>query len=330
MEKKKFGYLIQIIFVVILIGIGLWSQRNRVNESRQTAFIMDTFFEIEASGRIPDLDAVIDSAFALARDYEHLLSYYVEGSLISAVNNSRGEKTHIDSTLKEILVKGTYFYQATAGKYDLSIGSLSDLWDISKARIPEEKEIIEALANTGFDRIIVEGDSILIPAGMKLNLGSIAKGYIVDQVIDFLISEGVSEILVNAGGDIRIWGGDGMLIGIQHPQKDHGEVIDKIRIKDQAVVTSGDYERYFEVDGVRYHHIIDALTGYPARQCVSVTAIADDAETADALSTAAFVLSVPDAIKLADALPNGWVIIYHMEDDKLVRSVSSGAEEFLE
>jgi len=330
MEKKKFGYLIQIIFVVILIGIGLWSQRNRVNERKQTTFIMDTFFEIEASGRIPDLDAVIDSAFALVRDYEKLLSYYDDGSLISAVNNSQVEKTYIDSTFKEILVKGTYFYQATAGKYDLSIGRLSDIWDITKAEIPDEKEIIEALEHTGFDRIIVEGDSIRIPPGMKLNLGSIAKGYIVDRVIDFLISEGVSDILVNAGGDIRIWGGDGMLIGIQHPQKEHGEIIDKIRIKDQAVVTSGDYERYFEVDGVRYHHILDALTGYPARECVSVTAIANDAETADALSTAAFVLPISEAIKLADELSNGWVIIYHMEDGKLIRSVSAGTEEFLE
>jgi len=330
MDKKKFGYSIQIIFVVILIGIGLWSQRNRVNERKQTTFIMDTFFEIEASGRIPDLDAVIDSAFALARDYEQLLSYYDDGSLISAVNNSQGEKIYIDSTLKEILVKGTYFYQATDGKYDLSIGRLSDLWDITKAEIPDEKDITEALEHTGLDRIIVEGDSILIPAGMKLNLGSIAKGYIVDRVIDFLISKGVSEMMVNAGGDIRIWGGDGMLIGIQHPQKDHGEIIDKIRIKNQAVVTSGDYERYFEVDGVRYHHILNALTGYPARECVSVTAIANDAETADALSTAAFVLPVPEAIKLADGLSNGWVIIYHMDDNKLIRSVSAGAEEFME
>ena len=330
MEKKKFGYLIQIIFVVILIGIGLWSQRNRVYKSSQTAFIMDTFFEIEASGKLTDLDAVIDSAFSLARDYEHLLSYYDEGSLISAVNNSQGEKTHIDRDLNNILAKGRYFYQATGGKYDLSIGGLSDLWDITKARIPDEDEIAEALANTGFDRIVIEGDSIQVPSGMKLNLGSVAKGYIVDRVVDYLKSKGVSEILVNAGGDIRIWSSSETLIGIQHPRKERGELIDKIRIKDQAVVTSGDYERYFEIEGVRYHHILDALTGYPARECVSVTAIANDAETADALSTAAFVLPAQDAIKLADGLSNGWVIIYHLEDGKLVKSVSSGTEEFLE
>ncbi|MDP8221137.1 MAG: FAD:protein FMN transferase [Candidatus Stygibacter frigidus] len=330
MEKKKFGYLIQIVFVVILIGIGLWSQRHRVYKSSQTAFIMDTFFEVEAAGRITDLDAVIDSAFALARDYEHLLSYYDEDSQISRLNNSQGMKTGIDSGLKDILDKGQQFYQATGGRYDLSIGRLSDLWNINKARIPEENEITEALANTGFDRIIIEGDSIQVPSGMKLNLGSVAKGYIVDRVLDYLKDKGVSEILVNAGGDIRIWGSGETLIGIQHPRKERGEVIDKIRMKDQAVVTSGDYERYFEIDGVRYHHILNALTGHPARECVSATAIASDAETADALSTAAFVMPVQDAIKLADGLTDGWVIIYYMVDGKLERSESAGAEEFLE
>ena len=172
---------------------------------------------------------------------------------------------------------------------------------------------------------------VTVPAGMKLNFGSIAKGYIVDQVVEYLQAKGVSEMMVNAGGDIRIWGRGETLIGIQHPLLEHGAVIDKIQIADKAVVTSGDYERYFEQDGVKYHHIIDAVTGYPARECVSVTAIAEDAKIADALSTAAFLLPVAEAVKLADELEQGWVIIYHVDDaGNLVRSLSNGAEQYLE
>ncbi|MCF7911845.1 MAG: FAD:protein FMN transferase [Candidatus Cloacimonetes bacterium] len=331
MDKSRRGYLIQILFVIILIVIGIWSQKNRLYESNQTAFIMDTFFEIEASGRLPDLESVVDSAFALATEYEKEFSYYDESSILNSLNGLQGGSAPAGRDVLSILETGEYFYKATGGRYDLSIGRLSDLWDIDRGEVPDERAIAEALENTGFDKIIVTGNQVTVPAGEKLNFGSIAKGYIVDRVVDYLKNKGVSALLVNAGGDIRVWGTGETCIGIQHPLLSHGEVIDKIIIADKAVVTSGDYERYFEKDSIRYHHIIDAVTGYPARECVSVTAIADDAETADALSTAAFLMPVEAALKLADDLKGSWVIIYHQDEaGNLLRSLSSGAEKFLE
>jgi FAD:protein FMN transferase len=331
MDKSKRGNLIQVLFVIILILIGLWSQKNRKYESRQTAFIMDTFFEVEAAGRLSDLESVVDSAFALAKEYEKLFSYYDESSEVSYLNRLQGKSGKAGDDVVSILETGSYFYKSTGGRYDLSIGRLSDLWDIERGMVPDSDAIAEALANTGYDKIITDGNTVTVPAGMKLNFGSIAKGYIVDVVVEYLQAKGVSELIVNAGGDIMVWGRGETLIGIQHPLQEHGAVIDKILIADQAVVTSGDYERYFEQDGVKYHHIIDAVTGYPARKCVSVTAIASEAETADALSTAAFLLPVQEALKLADELEQGCVIIYHIDEmGNLIKSLSDGAEQYLE
>jgi thiamine biosynthesis lipoprotein len=137
-------------------------------------------------------------------------------------------------------------------------------------------------------------------------------------------------MLVNAGGNLYIKSAEPLLIGIQHPRAEHGTVIDEIRVNNMAVATSGDYERYFEQDGKRYHHIIDALTGYPADKCVSVTVICPDATTADALSTAAFVLTPEEAIKLAESIDGAALIIYYYKDKELVRLTSSEAGKYLE
>ncbi len=331
MNKKKLGYLIQVIFIILLIAWGVWKQQHRVFEVKKSEFLMDTVFEIEVSAKLKDLESIIDSAFSLAGNYDRELSYYDEGSIISAINGAEADSAAITGEIFNMLEEGEYFYQMTGGRYDLSIGRLSDIWDIEQGTIPDSDLVAEALHYTGFDQIRYNDKNIIKPQGMKINLGSIAKGYIVDKIVEYFKGRGVSSMLINAGGDIRLEGMGEVLIGIQHPRGDRSEIIDTIRIKDQAVVTSGDYERYFEVDGVRYHHIINALTGYPARECVSVTAIAETAELADGLSTAAFLLLPEDAVMLADKLENACVIVYYLDEaGELTKMLSSGAEQYLE
>ena len=331
MEKKKLGYIIQIIFVLILLAIGIWRQNTRIYSAHQSAFLMDTLFEIEIEGHNHELEAVLDSAFILAKFYEEKLSYYEEGSLISKINLSKGEKLNIDEDLYELLKTGNYFYENTEGRYDLSIGLLSDLWDIYQGLVPSEEKIQSALNFTGFNRIEFNQNQIILPEGMKINLGSIAKGYVVDKLAEYFTNQEITSYLINAGGDLRIKGLGKTLIGIQHPRKDHGEIIDKIFIDDKAVVTSGDYERYFEKDGNRYHHLLDARTGYPAKECISVTAIADNTMLADALSTAVFLMPVEKGLRLVENIDNAWVIIYYINDfGEINRKISKGAEQFLE
>jgi len=331
MNKKYRGYVIQIIFLVILIALGLWRHQHRVYREVKQAFLMDTLFEIEAESENPQLAAILDSCLAVAEMYEQQLSAYADEGELRRLNDHAGKGIMtIDAELLELITAAEYFFAETEGRYDVSIGALADLWDFSRQQIPDENQIREALKSTGFDKVTLHGNVISLPVGMKLNFGSIAKGYVVDKIRDMLISRDINMMLINAGGDLFINSEKPLLIGIQHPRGEHGTVIDEIRVKDMAVVTSGDYERYFELDGERYHHIIDAKTGYPSRECVSVTAICKNAMMADALSTAAFLLKPEEAVKMADKIPDAAIIVYYFKDGELARMSSSRAVKYLE
>jgi FAD:protein FMN transferase len=331
MSIKKKSYILQVLFILILIGIGVWNQSVRLHTAAIDEFLMDTVFQIEISGKHSDLSTILDSVITEAFAYEQKFSYYKIDSMLSRINAASDQKINIEPEFYELLKAGDYFYRESSGSYDLSIGALTDIWDISSEVVPQDDDIAAALNFVGFENIIYDSNILSKPAGCKINLGSIAKGYVIDRIIKRLIHCGVDKILVNAGGDIRTYGMGEILIGIQHPRRTRGEIIDRLRVTDKAVVTSGDYERYFELDGIRYHHIIDANTGYPARNCVSVTAIADDAQTADALSTAAFLMPVSAAVKLADSFFDAALIIYHYDQqDNLTRTLSSNAKNYLE
>ncbi|MCF7918451.1 MAG: FAD:protein FMN transferase [Candidatus Cloacimonetes bacterium] len=331
MNKKHRGYVIQILVLVFLIAFGLWRQQHRMYRETRQAFLMDTLFEIEAESRNSQLAAVLDSCLSLAAGYEQQLSAYAESGSVQRLNDSDGDSIiMIDDDILKLITTADYYYQQTGGRYDVTIGALADLWDFSKKRVPTEDEVKQALAKTGFDKVILHGNMISHPTGMKFNFGSIAKGYVVDRMKEMLHSNGIENMLINAGGDLYIQSDKPLLIGIQHPRLGLGEVIDELSIKNMAVVTSGDYERYFEVDGRRYHHIIDAINGYPADKCVAVTAICADATTADALSTSAFLLTPEEAVKMADKVAEAALIVYYFKDGELVRMTNDRALKYLE
>lgn len=331
MEKKQRGYLIQFIFLLILIGFGLWREHSREREVRKSVFLMDTLVEINVSGRMRNLPAIVDSVIEMAENYEKQFSFYNEESLLGRINSLQERETEINEEFFELLTQGEKYYRLTGGRYDLTVGVLSEIWDIEAEKIPDSEEINSALALTGMDKIVYDKHQIKKPKGMKLNLGSIAKGYIVDKITEFLQARGVEQGLINAGGDLRFWGLGEILIGIQHPREARGETIDNIKVSDKAVVTSGDYERSYFVNGKRYHHIIDAQTGYPASECISSTVIAHNAETADALSTAAFLLPVAEAIEMVNSIDGAEVIIYYINEDRdIERQVSENAADYLE
>ena len=161
--------------------------------------------------------------------------------------------------------------------------------------------------------------------GMSVDLGGIAKGYVLDVGIDVLRKEGIKEALLNAGGDILTLGGkrDGPWeIGIQDPRK-KGGLLGKLDVRDKAVMTSGDYERFYMHEGVRYHHILDPHTGYPARGLRSVTVVGEDGAVTDALATAVFVLGLKKGLRLIESRPGmeGAII-----DDQGGRHVTPGLD----
>ncbi len=192
------------------------------------------------------------------------------------------------------------FYRDSDGYFDISVGALSQLWGFStKAyRVPSSEEVKKTLAVVGTEKIKEEDARLVLPAGMILDWGGIAKGMGVDLAAAALREMGIERGFINCGGDLFCWGenpeGKAWRIGIKHPRGQG--FIGVISATGTAVATSGDYQRYFERGGQRYHHIFNPKTGYPARGKQSVTVVGPETLTCDALSTALFASSSPSAV----------------------------------
>ncbi|MDH5175012.1 MAG: FAD:protein FMN transferase, partial [Elusimicrobiota bacterium] len=203
------------------------------------------------------------------------------------------------------------------------------LWKIWKfegenLEVPEKVEIERALKLVNYHKMILKSDKIsFAEKGMGIDLGGIAKGYAVDAAVRVLKKENINSAMVNAGGDIYVLGrkqGKPWRIGIRHPRRE-GEILGTIEVEDRAIVTSGDYERFFFSEGKRYHHIINPKTGYPADECQSVTIVAKETTFADGLATGIFVLGPSEGMALIESLEGVEGVIVSKEGDV---STSSG------
>jgi thiamine biosynthesis lipoprotein len=194
----------------------------------------------------------------------------------------------------------------TSGAFDVSIRSLSALWG-GKGKlkeIPEAREIEEKLPLVNYKNIILDERNQTVEfkkKSMALDLGAIAKGYALDRAIKVLQGKGIKEALINVGGDIRVIGERRWKVGLQHPRKEN-EFLTVIKLKNRAIATSGDYQRYFIKECKRYHHIINPETGYPALECMSVTIIGPEAILVDVLATGVFILGPGKGMKLVESL----------------------------
>lgn len=200
----------------------------------------------------------------------------------------------------ELFETSMKFYHDSNGFFDITVGPLTKLWDLSgkKSSVPSQQEIKETLKYIGMDKVKIENNSLKLISPMKLDWGGIAKGYGIDLASYSLIKMGVSSGFINAGGDLYCWGKnpsrDLWRIGIKHPREKG--YIGILSITDLAVATSGDYQRYFIIDNVRYHHLLNPFTGYPSQGKQSVTVIGPKTTYCDALSTALFVSSHPERV----------------------------------
>ena len=321
------GLVLAVLFSLTLIqrsGISLPDQRP----FRQTKAMMGTLVEITV---IPAHEQAIQEAFAAIKRVNNLMSIHREDSEISILNKE-GQALLSPSTL-EVIRKALKFSELTGGSFDITCKPLMNLWRRARKekRIPSEEEIKEALSLVGWEKIILKENQVsLKKKGMQIDLGGIAKGYAVDRAIEALRKKGIRQALVNIGGDIYALGdgprGEGWLVGIQDPRK-MGEILEIIKIKDQAVATSGDYRKYFTLEGRRFSHIVDPDTGLTVQDVpISVTIIGPDAITTDALTTGIFVLGPEEGMKLIESLPGieGMIISEGMKE-----SISSGWEQFL-
>jgi thiamine biosynthesis lipoprotein len=277
--------------------------------SRQVDGIMGTRIYVElwadddAKG-----EAAIDAVMNEMRHIDDSMSTYKSTSEVSKVNAQAGQQAvPISSELFNLLSTALEYSRITEGAFDITYASVGYLYDFRERKRPSEEQIKAALPAVNYKHVALDSAAQTVrfsQSGVRIDLGGIAKGYSVDRGIDILRALGFTHALVNAGGDSRVMGdrfGRPWIVGIRHP--DHpDEVITRIPLVDAAFSTSGDYERFFDENGVRYHHIIDPHTGHSASKVRSATIIAPTATRTDGLSKTAFVLGPEEALRIYNQL----------------------------
>ncbi len=316
--------------MILVIGFAIYRFKIRNFTESRTRILMGTLVEISLTDNSSRIISLVDEAFELMNDYDKKFSYYNEDGMLWRINHSDSDSMTIDEEFFELLTLCDLFYEKSNGLYDITVSPLSKLWHSGRTTVPPPDSIAYAKAKVGFDNLEFGSDYLIMPTDMELDFGSIAKGFIIDRVVDFIKEHEVYYGHINAGGDIRVFGESRKetTVGIQHP-RESGAVITVLGVSDRAVVTSGDYERYFEFDGVRYHHIINPLTGYPVKGIYSVTVIAPNATIADVLSTTAFLMDPEDAIELVKSFPLTECIIYYDHDDEIISLRTQGIIDYI-
>jgi thiamine biosynthesis lipoprotein len=255
-------------------------------------------------------EAALDAVIAEMHRIDRLMSHYKPESQLSRINaRAAQEPVVVDPELFNLIRESLRFSQITEGAFDITYASVGYLYDYRNHVKPDDAQIEAALPAVNWRNLILDEKQHSVRferPGMRIDLGGIAKGYAVDRGIAILQERGVRHAAVTAGGDTRIIGdrfGRPWIVGIRHPD-DKSKVITRIPLVDTAMSTSGDYERYFDENGVRYHHILDPKTGKSASKVRSATILGPTAMETDGLSKTAFILGPEKAIEIIERLPD--------------------------
>jgi len=310
MIRKITIYLIITMVLFIALAACDFDDRNGqqvlITEPR---FMLDTYVMLTIHGYVEE--SVIEETFDLIAELESLMSITIEGSDIYRINSSNGEPTIVDPRTIEVIRKSIEFSEISDGLFDITAGRLTRLWNFGENEvIPDEAALIEAQKTVDFRQISIEENTVTLSnPDAWIDLGAIAKGYIADKVASFLVDSGVTNALIDLGGDIKLIGsrGDGnpWNLAIRNPFDQESELFAAvIEVSDAAVISSGTYERNFEVDGVRHHHILDPGTGMSVlTDVVSVSVIAESGVIGEGLSTLAILKGSEAATEILGTHP---------------------------
>ena len=272
--------------------------------------------------------AATTSGFAEIHRLEELLSTWIPTSELSRVNAAAGTgPVSVSAETLEIVTRSLQAAELTNGGFNIAVGPAVEAWSVTERQhIPTEAELRQILPLVDLRGVHVDMSQRTISldrTGMRIDVGGIGKGYAADRAVEMMRKAGAVAGVVALSGDIKTFGrmptGQGFPVGIQHPRKE-GAVLAWIDLRDEAISTAGDYERYFEREGVRYHHILDPQTLQPARGCQSVTVIAREGVWADGLDTGIFVMGPERGMDLVEHLADVEAIIVDAEGRMLVSS----------
>ena len=319
-NKNKYITVVFIIAVIIFFIIIIVNQKKRPSVNCQTLFAFDTVMELS----IYDADEssskdLLKEMSDIIYDLEKKFSVTIDDSDISKLNSSDGEEVTVSDETYELLETAIDIAKETDGLFDPSVYPIVKLWGFTTdiQHVPNSGDIKTTLESVGYNRIHILGDNrVKLDEGTKVDLGACAKGYLSDKLCEVMKNAGVSGI-VSLGGNVQSVGtksgGEPFKVGITDPS-DGQSIYTTVESSDNAVITSGDYQRYFEENGKRYHHIFDVRTGYPAESSLSsVTVIGPKGVYCDAYATAMFVMGEDDAVSFMDAHPDYSVIFIRQD-----------------
>ena len=327
--KRK---VVQIVFVILIIAIAYFRISNDRNKPiKETRVALGTFVTIDIQDRNVNNKEIIDSSFALIHKYEDKLSILIENSEVSKINSSEKNEIQISNDVKNLIDESHKISELSNGAFDITIGTILEKYNFVNKIMPDSNEIKNMLNLVNYKYLRTKGNKLIKKKkNIHIDLGGIAKGYIVDKVIEYLTLQGIQYAAVNAGGDLFVLGNkknDVWKIGIRHPRSED-EIFGEVSLKNMSIVTSGDYEQFFFIDGKRIHHILDPKTGFPADKSISSTVIAPDATTADALCTAIFVMGPQSGIDLANSLNDVDAMVIYEKSGKLYYKLSDGFAKY--
>jgi thiamine biosynthesis lipoprotein len=331
-QKKKLRYALLII-LIIAATLGLIAKNNATTKSYSESHIMmDTLIEITAYG--PKREEAVQAAFDEFRRMESICDRFNPNSQVAKINEMAGiQKVTVDPDLIAMINHSIELSKKLDGSFDITVGALTDLWGIGHKDnfVPTQAEIDAVLPLVDYRLIEVDSvnNTVYLPKkGMKIDLGGVAKGYSINKASEALASFQIKSALINDGGDIRVIGnkpdGTPFRIGVQDPRKSDGMIATIPMLECDTLATSGDYQRFFEKDGIRYSHIIDPKTGKQPRAIASVTLVYKDSNViSDIPSLGMFVLGVEKGIEALKEFP-GIEAMFVTTDGKII--VTPGLE----
>jgi FAD:protein FMN transferase len=324
-------YLI-VILVAALAGVPSCSSLPRLSNPvvvKRAQMHMGTLVTITAVAESESIaQAAANSGFAEIRRLEELLSTWIPSSELSRVNAAAGSATvPVSPESLAVVQYSLQVAEMTNGGFNIAIGPAVEAWSVTERQhIPTEAELQQLIPLVDLRGVHVDMSARTISldrVGMRIDVGGIGKGYAADRAVETMQKAGALAGVVALSGDIKTFGRlpdeQGFPIGIQHPRKE-GAVLAWIDLQDEAISTAGDYERFFEREGLRYHHILDPKTLQPARGCQSVTVIAREGVWADGLDTGIFVMGPERGMELVEHLVDVEAIIVDAEGRMLVSS----------
>ena len=317
-----------LMFIVIVSGFGFLagcSNNSEIPVEKQ-GFYMGTVVTEKVYGQ--NAQKAADEGMKRIKNLQDKMTINAPGGEIAQLNASAGNNAYVPLSFDSlnVLKSALKYAQLSQGAFDVTIGPLVQSWGSFKQNphIPSQTEIEQIKKLFNYQDLEInekENAARLKNPGQMVDLGGIAKGYAGDEVIKIFKAYGIESAFVNLGGNVLVLGekpdGSSWNVGIQNPRAEDGSCIGVLEIKDKTVVTSGDYERYFEEGGVRYHHILDPKTGYPSKSgLASVTIVTEASIEADTLSTATFVLGLTKGLELVQSL-EGVEAIFITEDRQI-------------